>query len=59
MRKDLVVVCDMCRIKMSANSIDAEQFVRDHHVCDPDKGIRIVSTYAEKVIGYLDVEDGE
>lgn len=59
MRKDLVVVCDMCRIKMSANSKDALQFITDHHVCDPDIGIRIVSTYAEKVISYLDVEIGE
>jgi len=44
---------------MSANSEDVQQFIRDHHVCDPDQGIRIVSTYAEKVIGYLDVEIGE
>jgi hypothetical protein len=44
---------------MSANSKDALQFITDHHVCDPDIGIRIVSTYAEKVISYLDVEIGE
>ena len=58
MNFDLDIVCDICQIKMYAVNIVGNyfgrrkydkkhrdrvlQFIKDHHGCDPIKGVRII-----------------
>jgi hypothetical protein len=63
---NLDIVCDICQIKMHAIKVSDSavseieksilQFMRDHHTCDPDVGVRIVNLRrAAKGRSYLDV----
>lgn len=55
----LSVVCDICRIRMSTRTTRSrlDQFIQDHHVCDPKVGVRVVSLKtAARAIWYTDVK---
>jgi len=64
MAGDLDIVCDICQIKMHFGRRKNKkyqdkifQFIQDHHVCDPDKGVRILNLdKATKYSFYTDVE---
>ena len=55
----LFVVCDICRIRLPTTRIaqnKVTQFIRDHHVCDPEVGVRIVDlTVSNKAARYTNV----
>ena len=55
----LAVVCDICRIRMSTKTTRSriDQFIQDHHVCDPKVGVRVVSLKtAARAFLYTDVK---